>query len=204
MPDEVPVAAHNVVAAFSEPEAGEAAVEQLEKDGVPRAAISTNTKADAAIIADAEMRSEAESFVGGPGLVATRSQSKGSLIGVTIGALLGGLVGLGVGALLFGTLGMILTAAVGLTGGATVAGVVGGSVRPRIKEGPKRSLEGYQSTVGVHGDAELVAQAEAILRRANPIQIRRFGPDDDSFQVPLTTPEDSADPDARRTREPPS
>ncbi len=124
-------------------------------------------------------------------MVATKSQSKGSLLGVAAGAVLGGLIGLGIGALLFGTLGMILTAAIGLTGGATVGGTVGGFLRPRRKEGPRRSLEGYQATVGVHGDADQVAKAESILKKANPIQIQTFGPDDEPFQVPLTPPEPS-------------
>lgn len=185
MPEGVPIGRHNVVAAFTDPRAAEAAVERLVQEGVERSTISTNTRTDAAIIADAEMRAEGDSFVGGPGLVATKSQSKGSVWGIAAGALVGGLLGLGIGALLFGPLGMIVTAVTGVVGGATVGGVLGGVVRPQRKAVPKRSLEGYQATVGVHGDRSQVAAAEALLREAKPVQLRTFGPDDEPFQVPL-------------------
>lgn len=203
MPDDVPVHPHNVVAAFTEPRAAEAAVERLVGEGIPRSAISTNTRTDAAIIADAEMRSEADSLVGGPGVVATESQSKGSVMWAAIGAVAGGLIGLGIGALLFGPLGTILTAAVGLTGGATVGGTAGGFVRPRNKPAPKRSLQGYQATVGVHGDEAQVAKGKSILRQADPIQVRTFGPDDEPFQVPLATQEGSTEDQSRHPREAP-
>lgn len=201
MSESVPVARHNVVAAFADHRAADAAAERLVKEGVERSAISTNTRTDAAIIADAEMRAEADSFVGGPGLVATKSQSKGGIRGVALGGILGGLLGLGLGALLFGPLGTILTAVTGLIGGATVGGVLGGILRPQRKAGPKRSLEGYQATVGVHGDASQVAKAEQILREADPIQVQTFGPDDEGFQVPLTT-QDAPIQDQRRSDPP--
>jgi hypothetical protein len=181
------VARHNVVAAFRDRRAADAAVERLIQNGVEASTISTNARTDAAIVADAEMRAEADSLVGGPGLVATESQSKGSLGGIALGAVVGGLLGLGIGALLFSQLGMILTTATGLVGGATVGGVVGGFLRPQAKEGPRRSLQGYQTTVGVHGNATEVARAEELLREADPIQLRSFGPDDEGFQIPLTT-----------------
>jgi hypothetical protein len=190
MPEGVPVARHNVVAAFSEAAQADAAVDRLVHNGIERSAISMNTRTDAAIIADAEMRSEADSFVGGPGLVATESQRKGGVLGAAIGGLVGALIGLGLGALLFGTLGMILTGATGLAAGAVVAGVAGGSIRPTVDEGAQPSLEGYRATVGVHGDATQVATAARILRDGRAVQVRTYGPDHEPFQVPLTGPED--------------
>ncbi len=83
---------------------------------------------------------EADSFTGGPGVAATKSQMKGSMAGAAVGAIVGALIGVVVGAIFFeGTLGMIISAvSVGLAG-ATAGGVSGGFV------GPRRKLDGGEA-----------------------------------------------------------
>ena len=80
-----------------------------------------------------EMHEEGDSFTGGPGVVATKSQARGSLAGIVIGTLLGALLGFLVGSFLEGGRGMIIAVIVFAVAGATAGGVSGGFMRPRKK-----------------------------------------------------------------------
>jgi hypothetical protein len=84
-----------------------------------------------------EMKQEAEHFTGGPGVAATKSQARGSLVGLAAGMLVGALLGALVGLLIFeGTLGVVITTIAFGVAGATYGGVTGGFVAPRKRLGP--------------------------------------------------------------------
>jgi hypothetical protein len=72
-----------------------------------------------------------DSMVAGPGVVATKSQTKGSIIWALVGAVIGAVIGLLVGLLIGGgsavIIAMLCFAAAGVVGGGTV----GGFVRPK-------------------------------------------------------------------------
>jgi hypothetical protein len=74
-----------------------------------------------------EMQEEGDSFTGGPGVVATKSQARGGAAGAFIGLLVGGGVGALIGALfLDGGSAMVITTIVGAVAGAVSFGVFGG------------------------------------------------------------------------------
>lgn len=77
---------------------------------------------------------ETDSFTGGPGVVATKSQARGSIAGALIGAVVGALLGLLVGLLAdFMVVGIV----VGAVGGAVVGGVAGGGQNTKQKLGDR-------------------------------------------------------------------
>lgn len=165
----------NVVAAFVDREAALAARERLVREGVDRASISIDARSDALMVADAEMRQEADGLVGGPGVVATESQSMGAGAGILLAGVVGAVIGAIVGALAFGTMGLIVCAIVGAVAGAVFGGTAGGFVRSRTKENPRRSLEGYHVAIGVHSDnVEDIERAEAVLKATAPSRLERF------------------------------
>jgi uncharacterized membrane protein len=74
-----------------------------------------------------EVQSEADSFTGGPGVVATKSQARGGIAGAAVGALIGAIMGALIGLLfLGGGSSTIITAVVGAVAGAVALGVFGG------------------------------------------------------------------------------
>lgn len=84
-----------------------------------------------------EMKEEAEHFTAGPGVIATKSQARGSLVGIAVGTIVGALIGVIVGVLFFeGTFGIVITAIAFGVAGATFGGVAGGFVAPRKRLGP--------------------------------------------------------------------
>jgi hypothetical protein len=83
---------------------------------------------------ESKMAEEAEGLAGGPGIVATKSQAKGSLIGVLLGGLVGAVLGLGVGLIFFsGTIGIVICVVAFAAAGLTAGGMAGGFVKPRKK-----------------------------------------------------------------------
>ena len=66
---------------------------------------------------------ETDSFTGGPGVVATKSQARGGLLGAVIGGVIGALLGLVIG-LLADVL--VVGIVVGAVAGSVVGGVAGG------------------------------------------------------------------------------
>ena len=186
MPENLKVAPYNVVAAFVDREAALAARERLVREGVDQASISIDARADALMVADAEMKQEADGLVGGPGLVATESQSKGAGAGILLAGVIGAVIGAIVGAIAFGTTGLIICAIVGAVAGAVFGGTAGGFVRTRTKENPRRSLEGYNVALGVHSESvEDIERAEAVLKATAPSRLERFNRGDTPHQVPL-------------------
>jgi hypothetical protein len=83
------------------------------------------------VAAQREMYEEADSFTGGPGVVATKSQARGSLGGIVIGAIIGAALGLIVGLFIGSTTGLIISMVAFTFAGATAGGVSGGFVRPK-------------------------------------------------------------------------
>ncbi len=80
------------------------------------------------------MEREAEGFTGGPGIVATKSQARGSLAGIVIGGIVGVMLGAALGALVFqGTFGLVIGAVVIGVAGLVAGGVSGGIVNPQRK-----------------------------------------------------------------------
>ena len=87
-----------------------------------------------------QLRREAEGMTGGPGVVATKSQARGSLAGVVGGGILGFLLGMIIGAIFFsGGRNMWITAIVLTVAGLVVGGVAGGIA------GPRRKLRGSEA-----------------------------------------------------------
>ena len=187
MPEDMKVAPYNVVAAYVERDAALAARERLLQEGVDKGSISVDGRSDALMVADAEMRQEADSLVGGPGLVATESQSKGAGAGFLIAGAIGAVIGLVIGAIAFGSaFGLILCAIVGAVAGSVFGGTAGGFVRSRTKTKPRRSLQGYNVALGVHSEnVEDVDRAEEILKDTAPSRLERFNQGDTPHQVPL-------------------
>jgi uncharacterized membrane protein len=84
-----------------------------------------------------EMKQETEHLTGGPGVVATKSQARGSLVGLVAGVVAGALLGALIGLLIFeGALGVAITTIAFGVAGATFGAVSGGFVAPRKKLGP--------------------------------------------------------------------
>lgn len=75
---------------------------------------------------------ETDSFTGGPGIVATKSQARGGIVGAIIGGVVGAVLGL-----LIGLLADVLVVGiiVGAVGGSVVGGVAGGGQNPKQKLG---------------------------------------------------------------------
>ncbi len=87
-----------------------------------------------------DLEREADSFTGGPGVVASKSQARGSVGGIVLGAIIGAIVGVIVGLIFFtGALGVIISTVAFAVGGATFGGVAGGFVKPR------QELEGTEA-----------------------------------------------------------
>ena len=85
-----------------------------------------------------DIREETDAFTGGPGVAATKSQARGSLLGgglgIVAGAIIGVIVGLLASAILgFEQRGVIISIVVFGVAGVTFGGVAGGFLRPRQK-----------------------------------------------------------------------
>jgi uncharacterized protein YcfJ len=72
-----------------------------------------------------------DSMVAGPGVVATKSQAKGSMMWALIGAIVGGLFGAIIGAFMGGGGAMVIAIVCFAAAGAIGGGTVGGFVRPK-------------------------------------------------------------------------
>ncbi len=72
-----------------------------------------------------------DSVVAGPGLAATKSQTKGAGGGILLGGIAGALIGLVIGLIIGGTAAIIVSAICFGLGGATAGGVIGGFVKPK-------------------------------------------------------------------------
>ena len=79
-----------------------------------------------------ELASETDAMVGGPGVVATKSQARGAAFGVVVGAIVGAALGLLIG--LFFDLALVTTI-VGAVAGGVFGGVAGGGQNPKQKLG---------------------------------------------------------------------
>ena len=66
---------------------------------------------------------ETDSFTGGPGVVATKSQGRGAMAGAIVGALVGALLGVVIGLLVDN---IVVGIVVGAVAGSVVGGVAGG------------------------------------------------------------------------------
>ena len=80
-----------------------------------------------------ELREEADAAIVGPGVVATKSQAQGSIIGTVVGTIVGALLGLVVGPLLWDG-SVIISVIVFAIAGATAGGTAGGFLRNRDRQ----------------------------------------------------------------------
>lgn len=82
------------------------------------------------------LREEADSAVAGPGVVATKSQTQGGIIGTLVGTVIGVVLGLIVAALFFGdsTSTFVITLIAFGVAGATAGGTSGGFLRNRGRQ----------------------------------------------------------------------
>ena len=83
------------------------------------------------VAAQREMHEEADSFTGGPGVVASKSQARGSMGGMVIGAIVGAILGLVVGLFMEHTTGLVISIVAFTIAGIVAGGVSGGFVRPK-------------------------------------------------------------------------
>ena len=79
-----------------------------------------------------EIAGETDAMVGGPGVVATKSQARGGAIGIVIGAIVGAIIGVIVGLIVDA---LLVTTIVGAVAGAVFGGVVAGGQNPKQKLG---------------------------------------------------------------------
>lgn len=188
--DAVELPRYNVAAGFAASADPAELRRALTEAGVPGNAISLNGREDAAVLADAEMKNESASLVAGPGMAGTSSQSRGALVWAGAGAVAGAALGALVGAVLFGSMGTAVATIAGAVAGTTAGGTFGGFLRPRQKEGPRRSLQGYQVAIGVHTDDKEIADvAHAALQRQNPVVLAYFDRATETFIGPLKATE---------------
>ena len=83
------------------------------------------------IAAQREMHEEADSFTGGPGVVASKSQARGSMGGIVVGGIVGAILGLIACLFMEHTTGLVISIIAFTFAGITAGGVAGGFVRPK-------------------------------------------------------------------------
>lgn len=82
------------------------------------------------------MREEADKAVAGPGVVATKSQTQGGIIGTVVGTVIGAVLGLIIAFVFFGdrTSTIVITIIAFAIAGATAGGTSGGFLRNRGRQ----------------------------------------------------------------------
>ncbi|MDQ3939995.1 MAG: hypothetical protein M3238_01450 [Actinomycetota bacterium] len=84
-----------------------------------------------------EMDEEADSFTGGPGVVATKSQARGGIAGIVIGTIVGAILGFVVSLLFFeGGRETVIAVVAFAVAGAVSGGTAGGFLRQTRKLPP--------------------------------------------------------------------
>ena len=83
-----------------------------------------------------DLREEADQALAGPGVVATKSQTQGGIIGTVLGTIVGALLGLAAGYLIWdGRPSAVLIAVIVFAiAGATAGGTMGGFLRNRERQ----------------------------------------------------------------------
>jgi hypothetical protein len=187
---------YNLLATFPDRPSAEQASEALKRRGLGDGAISLNTRREVPAVEEAEMRDEVDELWGGPGVVATHSETKGALVGGVVGGILGAVVGLVVGLIVFGARasqigGIVISVVVFIVALSTAGAVAGGFVKPRVRpeEGddpedraatPDRGMRVWgtadEVVVGVHvDDRSELAVAEEVLEAARPVRLDLVG-----------------------------
>ena len=188
---------YNLLATFPDRRAAEEAVGALKRRGLAEAAISVGSREADREVAEAEMRDELEGLVAGPGVIASKTMSRGSLAGAIIGVVVGAVLGFLVGAAVFGsqsgpsrTIGLVAAVVAFAAGLSTAGAVMGGFFKPRYgpdagdvaagDTGPsgspgepgKPEQSRGQVVVGVHVDDErMISESESVLSAANPLRL---------------------------------
>lgn len=88
--------------------------------------------AERKIASETEMHREADSFTGGPGVVATKSQARGGLAGIAVGVVIGAILGLIVGAVLGGS-GIVIAVIAFAVAGGVAGAMLGAYTRTKNK-----------------------------------------------------------------------
>jgi len=123
---------YNLLATFSDRRAAEEAVGALKRRRAGGGSHLGGVQRGRREVAEAEMRDELEGLVAGPGVIASKTMTRGSLAGGIIGVVVGAVLGFLVGAAVFGsqsgpsrTIG-IVAAVVAFAAGLSTAGAVMG------------------------------------------------------------------------------
>ena len=178
---------HNILATFSSESAATDARAALVEAGIDGADVTLQPKDESRAVATAEMRDELEGMAVGPGVVASKSMTRGSLGGIVVGGAVGAIIGLVVG-LVWANAGggettlkvAIAVLTVGL-GGAVFAGVAGGFAKARHDPSPTDpggspdDRARGATVVGVHLDDDgLATVAMRTLEPLGPDRLDRF------------------------------
>lgn len=158
----------SVLATVRDAEQARLLVEELEQEGIPPGAIALPTVLEPEEDTADEEMPESEAFV---------DVSRSAIAGGAIGALIGGLFG-ALLTLIVPNLSLLWAIVFGAIFGAGIGGSAGGMAVAKYNSPAWR--ETYETvdpgpvTVGVHdGDPDVVARAEAIMRRHQGVEVRR-------------------------------
>src|SRR4051812_45582168 len=149
-----------LVAVYDSEDQAREAVRALERSGVDVAQVRIADDRDHISAIEGEMRSESVNTVAGPGNVGpfTKEMTRGSLLGILVGAVVGFLAALPfaiVGVFDMSTwAGALLVEGVGIIVGATVGWIIGGAFAARRDDEPLAAEQGTTVAVPLSKDAE--------------------------------------------------
>lgn len=177
----------HIVAAFKDDASARRAAAAVERTGVDAARIRVGSEQDERAELQAEMKEEMELSMMGPGNFGpfTKEMQKGMGVGMAIAIPVGVILGVVVAALpIWGTapsvdlwMRVLIGAAVGAAGGATLGFVLGGGWKPAFSnEGEPVADRGLTVAVSTADPAE-AERAAATLREHGAARVDRVSPD---------------------------
>jgi len=168
-------ARHEILGVFGDQPTADTVVRRLRDVGVSPQDVRVGDPASSVAAMKAEMREEADNTIVGPGNIGpfTEEMTKGIVVWVTVGALLGGLVVLPLGfvEILDLALGvrLLIAAAVGVACGATVGFVTGGGLAAEGGYDPLAAERGV--TVAVDVPTEVASEVVRVMRSGHPLRL---------------------------------
>ena len=177
----------HIVAAFDSDAAARRAAEAVERAGVDASRIRVGSDADERAELQAEMKEEMELSMMGPGNFGpfTKEMQKGMGAGMAIAIPVGVLVGIVVAALpIWGTapsvdlwMRILIGAAVGAAGGATLGFVLGGGWKPAFSDEGEPVADRALTVAVATADRAEAERATATLREHGAARVDRVSPD---------------------------
>lgn len=168
-------ARHEILGVFSDQASADGVVRRLVSAGVTPGDVRVDDAGSRVASIKAEMREQADNTIVGPGNFGpfTEEMTKGLVVWVTVGALLGGLLLLPLGFLEILSLPlvtrMVIAALVGVATGATIGFVAGGGLAAEGGYDPLAAEVGV--TVAVDVPASLATDVVRIMRAADPVRL---------------------------------